>query len=136
MVDPIPSPRFFGPMLIVRNFAASVRFYSETVGLTGGGEPPYAEFATDEWSKLVLLDGAFWNSVGGHALSGGSDAARTGVVLAIKVPDVDAAHARLVLDRVPLLAPPVDRPQMGLRNLQLLDPDGNLVELYSDLARP
>lgn len=45
-------------MLVVRDFEVSLRYYRDAIGLTGDGESPYAEFATDA-SKLVLL---------GHAL--------------------------------------------------------------------
>jgi len=123
-------------MLIARDFSASVRFYRDVLKLEGGGEPPYAEFATDQWSKLVVLDATFWSSVGGNALPPTSTSPRAGFVLAIKVPDVDGEAERLTREGFPMLSPPVDRPPMGLRNLQLLDPDGNVVELYSDLKRP
>lgn len=51
-------PTFFRPMLVVRDFEVSLRCYRDVIGLTGDGESPYAEFATDA-PKLVLL---------GHAL--------------------------------------------------------------------
>jgi predicted enzyme related to lactoylglutathione lyase len=84
----------------------------------------------------VILDGTFWGSVGGRLAASGTGAAPDGVVLAIKVPDVDGEYARLRREGIAIESPPADRPQMGLRNLMLRDPDGNAVELYSDLRRP
>ena len=57
-------------------------------------------------------------------------------MLAIKVPAIDVEHERLVRAGQPIQSAPTDRPQMGLRNMILHDPDGNIVELYSDLVRP
>ncbi|MCI4361540.1 MAG: VOC family protein [Thermoplasmata archaeon] len=135
VAEPVTRPRFYGPMCIARDFAASPRFYRYVLRLEGGGESPYAEFTAEKGSSLVLLDGAFWASVGGPSPPPASAEPRTGVVLAIKVPDVDAEHERLQREGVSLMSPPTDRPPMGLRNLLLLDPDGNVVELYSDLRR-
>jgi catechol 2,3-dioxygenase-like lactoylglutathione lyase family enzyme len=41
---PGPRPAFFGPMLIVRDFDASLTFYRDVIGLEGEGASPYAEF--------------------------------------------------------------------------------------------
>jgi catechol 2,3-dioxygenase-like lactoylglutathione lyase family enzyme len=136
MSGDIPRPRFFGPMLIVRDVEASLRFYRDVLQLEGDGASPYAEFTTSGSSTLVVLDGRFWGAVGGPSLDATSTAPRDGVVLAIKVPVVDQEYDRLVRSGLSIHSSPTDRPQMGLRNLILRDPDGNIVELYSDLARP
>lgn len=120
-------------MLVVRDFAAALAFYRDVVGLPGDGETPYAEFASGE-SRLVLLDHAFWKTVGGNAAPSARAWKREGVVLAIKVDDVDATYRRFRARGVAIAAPPADRPMMGLRNFQCYDPDGNLVELTSPLA--
>ncbi|MCI4363100.1 MAG: VOC family protein [Thermoplasmata archaeon] len=127
-------PTFFGPMLIVRDFAASLEFYREVIGLEGAGESPYAEFVANSCA-LVLLDHAFWKTVGG--LGGPSPRVwkREGVVLALKVGNVDEEYQRIKSKGVAIASPPADRPMMGLRNFQVYDPDGNLVELTSPLQR-
>src|SRR5574340_1506186 len=120
------SATFFGPMLVVRDFEVSLRFYRDIIGLQGDGENPYAEFATGS-SKLVLLDHSFWKTVGG--LGGPTPRAwkREGLVLAIQVADADAEFQRIKSQGVAVASPPSDRPMMGLRNFQIYDPDGNLV---------
>jgi predicted enzyme related to lactoylglutathione lyase len=121
-------------MLVVRDFAASFAFYHEVIGLEGEGQSPYAEFVSNACA-LVLLDHAFWKTVGG--LGGPSPRVwkREGVVLAIKVGNVDEEYRRLKAKGVAIASPPSDRPMMGLRNVQVYDPDGNLVELTSPLPR-
>lgn len=123
---------FFGPMLVVRDFENSLRFYRDVIGLEGEGESPYAEFSKGT-SKLVLLDHGFWKTVGG--LGGPTPRAwkREGLVLAIQVRDADAEFQRIKAEGVAVASPPADRPMMGLRNFQIYDPDGNLIEVTSPL---
>lgn len=130
------APRFFGPMLIVRDFDAALAFYRDVLGLEGEGESPYAELGSAGSSKLVLLDHAFWKTVGG--LAGPTPRAwkREGMVLAIQVEDADAEYQRIKSKGVAIASPPSDRPMMGLRNFQVYDPDGNVVELTSNLNKP
>lgn len=130
----VSKPRLFGPMLIVRDFEAALRFYRDTIGLEGDGASPYAEFLSNA-SRLVLLDHAFWMSVGGHAGPTAGGGTRDGVVLAIQVDDLDREFARLHDAGVAVAAPPADRPMMGIRNFQVFDPDGNLVEITMPLPR-
>lgn len=128
-------PAFFGPMLIVRDFEASLKFYRDTLRLEGDGETPYAEFGSTP-SKLVLLDHAFWKTVGGLAGPTPRTWKREGVVLAVQVADVDAEFRRIKAAGVAVASAPADRPMMGLRNFQVFDPDGNIVEVTSALKRP
>jgi lactoylglutathione lyase len=121
-------------MLIVRDFPASLRFYRDVLRLQGDGESPYAEFASNS-CKLVLLDHGFWSSMGGRAFPTVSGGTREGVVLAIQVEDVDEEHRRILAGGSAIETPPTDRPTMGLRNFQLRDPDGNLVEVTAPLRR-
>ena len=129
------APKFFGPMLIVRDFEASLTFYRDTLGMKGEGENPYAEF-TGGKSVLIVLDHAFWKTVGG--LAGPTPRAwkREGLVLAVQVKDADAEYQRLKAKGVAIASPPTDRPMMGLRNFQVFDPDGNIVEVTSPLKKP
>lgn len=132
-MEPTPSS-FFGPMLIVRDFDTSLKFYRDIIGLRGDGESPYAEFASDA-SKLVLLDHGFWGMVGGLGGPTPQTWKREGVVLAVQVGNVDAEYERIRATGTAIASPPTDRPMMGLRNFQVFDPDGNLVEITSPLKR-
>jgi predicted enzyme related to lactoylglutathione lyase len=119
-------------MLIVRDFEAALKFYRDVVGLEGEGEAPYAEFVSNG-CKLVLLDHGFWKTVGGQAGPTPRTWKREGVVLAVQVEEVDREFQRIKAQGVAVASPPTDRPMMGLRNFQVFDPDGNIVEITSPL---
>jgi len=122
-------------MLIVREFDTSLRFYRDVIGLEGDGESPYAEFVSNS-CKLVLLDHAFWKTVGGLAGPSPRTWKREGVVLAVQVENVDEEFRRMKAKGASIASPPADRPMMGLRNFQVYDPDGNIVEVTSPLQKP
>ncbi|MCI4335238.1 MAG: VOC family protein [Thermoplasmata archaeon] len=129
-----PPPKFFGTMLIVRDFETSLTFYRDVLRLKGEGQSPYAEFG-GAGGKLVLLDHAFWKSVGGLAGPTPRTWKREGVVLAVQVAKVDEEYQRIKGQGVAIASPPTDRPMMGLRNFQVFDPDGNIVEVTSPLSK-
>ncbi len=54
-------------------------------------------------------------------------------MLIVTVEDVDASVERLQAQGVQFLTDPRDFPGWGIRSAYLRDPDGNLIELYSDL---
>ena len=58
-----------------------------------------------------------------------------GLLLAFVVPDVDAEHARLVAEGVPVLTPPETEP-WGERYLQVMDPNGVVVQLVTWVEGP
>jgi predicted enzyme related to lactoylglutathione lyase len=134
MANPPRKTVFFGPMLIVRDFDAALRFYRDVIGLEGEGESPYAEF-TSNACRLVLLDHAFWKTVGGAAGPTPRAWKREGVVLAVQSEDADREYQRIKAQGVAIASPPTDRPMMGLRNFQVYDPDGNIVEVTSPLKK-
>lgn len=58
-----------------------------------------------------------------------------GLLLAFVVPDVDAEHERLVAAGVPVLTPPETEP-WGERYLQVLDPNGVVLQLVTWVEQP
>ena len=136
MAEGAVRPRLFGPLLIASDFRATVAFYRDALGMHVEGESPYAECASDR-SMFSILDGRFWSHVHGNdmAVLPGM-AVPPSTILAIEVSDVDALFERLMAMNVRFLSPPTDRPQMGLRNAFLRDPDGRTVELTTPLSPP
>jgi len=121
-------------MLIAPDFAATVAFYRDVLGMAVEGELPYAE-CVSELSRFSILDGRFWSKIHENDMAVlPGQAVPPSTVLAIQVPDVDALFERLMALGTRFLAPPTDRPQMGLRNAFLRDPDGRLVELTSPMG--
>ena len=125
--------RFFGPMLIAGDFAATVAFYRDRLRLEVDGESPYAECRSAS-SIFCIVDGRFWGRVHGsetdfpRAHGGPAE-----TILVIQVDNVEATFERLMSEGVKFLSPPTDRPPMGLRNALVRDPDGRTVEITSPL---
>ncbi len=128
------TPELTHVRLLVRDMPAAYGFYTEVLGLVptfggpgdayvdlaAGGDVSVALFAADEMDSALDLPAA----AGGRR-----------VCLVLRVEDVDAAAAEVIARGASLAAPPTDRPDWGLRTAHLLDPDGNVVELYADLPR-
>jgi lactoylglutathione lyase len=50
------------------------------------------------------------------------------------VDNVDEVYQRLKDHNGILMAPPTDRPDWGIRTAHFRDPDGNLIEIYTNLG--
>jgi len=124
--------------LLVRNFEKSWHFYRDRLGLApvkGHGEPPYGEFAWEGRPLLAIFDRKLMASAVGLASGRYSEknVGRSTVIFEVK--DVDRLAVHLRRRRVRLLRGPTDRPEWGLRTIHLRDPDGYLIEIYSELPR-
>jgi len=121
-------------VLFVENFDAMMEFYTEKVGLPvrliAEG---YAEFAV-EGAKLALL--ARWRLpelVGQDHLERPTPGAH-GSAVTVLVEDVDRTHRSMAERGVRFLGTPADRP-WGQRSAYLIDPEGHLIELATNLPR-
>jgi lactoylglutathione lyase len=131
--DPL---RLYAVRLLVKNFGKSWRFYRDVLGLTpvkGHGEPPYGEFVSKGRVVVALFDRKLM------AKAVGLDPGRYPTVcvgkssLIFQVKDVDALAKRLRGLGVRLLQGPTDRRDWRLRTIHLRDPDGYVIEVYSEL---
>ncbi len=131
-----PDPLQFARVrLLVKEFDRSWRFYRDILGLTpaaGHGHPPYGEFVWKGRPFVALFDRSLMaNAVG---LKPGryppSSVGRSALIFEVK--DVDGVAKRLRQRRVKLLQGPTDRPVWGIRTAHLRDPDGYLIEIYSE----
>jgi len=106
--------------LLTANAARLGRFYRQLLELPPVAPEeeacPHQTLLAQETMLTVLEDEAAGHATGQR------------VALAFTVPDVDAAHARLLAMHAEVLEPPTTRP-WGARNLCLRDPDGNRVYL-------
>ncbi len=120
--------------LLVSDFPAALKFWRDTIMLpmTFGDETMgYAYFDTGNAGLELLSRDGFATSLGeatptpmpvGHQ-----------AVIVFRVDDVDATYADLVKRGAKAVADPVDRPVWQARTAHLSDPDGYLVEIYSQL---
>ncbi|MEW5855168.1 MAG: VOC family protein [Myxococcota bacterium] len=121
-------------VLIVADLDVALRFYVDRLGLPlkhrSGG---FAQLDTGT-TRLALYTREAMADTLGRPLRA-PDPAAPAFELGFKVPDVDAAFAELVGKGVTPVMPPTDRP-WGQRTAYVQDPDGNLVELVTQQARP
>ena len=120
-----------GAILAVADFARSLSFYGDTLGLTVEAvyeDPPYATL-TAAGARLSLAEqGHPADDRPGVAMAAPADPSRANVVLVLEVADARAVHAQLETDGVRFLAPPFEPPWGGCRFF-CVDPDGYLVEI-------
>jgi catechol 2,3-dioxygenase-like lactoylglutathione lyase family enzyme len=122
--------------ILVRDFPTSWRFYRDVLGLTpvkGHGEGPYGEFLTGRRAILSLFDRKQMEAAIGAPVDHPKKGHVPSVAVVFEVPSVNRTARHLRGLRVPVVQGPTDRPSWGLRTLHLLDPDGNLIEIYSPL---
>ncbi len=121
--------------LLVKDFPTSFLFYRDTLGLAptfGGADDVYADLDTGGASLALFQSELMEAAVGPDAApADGRDKA----ALVFEVADVDEAVGALQAKGVVFLTPPQDRPDWGIRTAHLRDPEGNLIEMYSPLAR-
>ncbi len=120
--------------LLVRDFEACFKFYNHILGLThvGGNENgPYAEFTTGN-HLLALFDRQRMSEVLGTTKKPLQTDSQDKIALIFEVQDVDTTYNTLKKKGLLFVTNPTDRPAWGLRTAHLRDPDGNLIELYSD----
>jgi catechol 2,3-dioxygenase-like lactoylglutathione lyase family enzyme len=120
-----------GAILAVSDFAASLAFYRDNLGLAVEAtydDPPYATL-TAAGARISLAEqGHPADDRPGVEMAAPVDPSRANVVLVLEVPDARAAHAALADDGVPFLAEPYEPPWGGCRFF-CVDPDGYLVEI-------
>jgi lactoylglutathione lyase len=112
--------------LLVDDFAESLRFYRDELGLAtsfGEDDGPYASFTT-EGGTIAIFERGGQAEVVGLRLPG------DGAVVVLAVDDTDAEVERL---REHVVADPVDRPDWGGRVAYVRDPDGHLIELFQQI---
>ena len=120
-----------GAILAVSDFAASLRFYRDQLGLAEValyGDPPYATL-TAAGARISLAEqGHPAPDRPGVAMAAPGDPSRANVVLVLEVPDADVARKALQARGVPFLADTY-RPPWGGSRFFCVDPDGYLVEI-------
>jgi catechol 2,3-dioxygenase-like lactoylglutathione lyase family enzyme len=120
-----------GAILAVADFAASLRFYRDQLGLEVSAvyeDPPYATL-TAAGARISLAEQHHPAADRpGVAMSAPADPSTANVVLVLEVDDADAAHQELSGRGVPFLAE-IYHPPWGGSRFFCVDPDGYLVEI-------
>jgi catechol 2,3-dioxygenase-like lactoylglutathione lyase family enzyme len=120
-----------GAILAVSDFAASLRFYRDRLGLTEVArydDPPYVTLTAGGARISLAEQGHPAPDRPGVAMAAPADPARANVVLVLEVPDADLARKVLESRGVRFLAE-THRPPWGGSRFFCVDPDGYLVEI-------
>jgi len=120
-----------GAILAVSDFAASLRFYRDQLGLTEVAlydDPPYVTLSVAGARISLAEQGHPAPDRPGVAMAAPADPSRANVVLVLEVPDADLARKVLQARGVSFLAETY-RPPWGGCRFFCVDPDGYLVEI-------
>jgi catechol 2,3-dioxygenase-like lactoylglutathione lyase family enzyme len=120
-----------GAILAVADFAASLRFYRDQLGLevlASYDDPPYATLIAAGARISLAEQNHPAADRPGVVMSAPVDRSRADVVLVLEVDDAQAAHQELGNRGVPFLAE-IYRPPWGGSRFFCVDPDGYLVEI-------
>jgi catechol 2,3-dioxygenase-like lactoylglutathione lyase family enzyme len=101
----------------------------------GSEDDSYASFTHAEGDDvaLALFKRQAMAEVLGTTDLPGDTVCQDRFALIIRVENVDAVCEKLSDERIEVVTGPQDHPDWGIRSAYIRDPDGNLIELYSDL---
>jgi lactoylglutathione lyase len=127
--------KFSNVRLLVGDFPAAVKFWRDIMKLpmTFSDETmSYAYFDTGN-AGLELYSRDGFAAALGEATPAPTPAGHQTVIV-FRVDDVDATYTDLVSRGATAVASPQDRPMWQARTAHLSDPDGHLIEVFSQLA--
>jgi lactoylglutathione lyase len=124
--------------LLVNDFDACFKFYAETLGLNVtwgkvGGE--YASFDLGIPSGLSIFKSDLMANAIGNAEKSLPMDHREKMAIILKVADTDKSYKELSGKGVVFIKEPTDMTGWGMRAAHFRDPEGNLIEIWSELAK-
>lgn len=121
--------------LLVSNFRSCFEFYRDILGLKptfGKEDGRYANFEAGDVS-IALFDKQEMSQAVGSANKPSRSESQDGACLVFEVDDVDRVYRELDARGVPIVMGPIDHQDWGIRTAHLRDPDGNLIEINTNL---
>jgi len=126
------------PILLVSRFDECFRFYRDTMGfkISWGKEgDSYATFVVRRNIKLSIFDkGQMAKTIGNDSLPSESTS-QDKMALTFAVKDLDKTIKKMGKKGAKFVTPVIDRKDWGIRTVFLRDPDGNLLQLESDMPK-
>lgn len=124
--------------LLVGDFDESFRFYTEKLGLNVVWGKPGGDYANFDIGipgglsiyKTDLMAKAIGNTEKSLPID-----KREKIAIILNVPDVDKTYRELAEKGVPFINEPKDMTGWGMRAAHFRDPEGNLLEIWSELPR-
>ncbi len=124
--------------LLVKNFDECFEFYAEKLGFKPTWGKPggdYASFDIGIPSGLSIFKSDLMAEALGNSDLKLPENCREKIMLNFKVDNVDKVYDSLTGKGVKFINQPKDMPGWGDRVVHLRDPDGNLIEIWSELAK-
>jgi catechol 2,3-dioxygenase-like lactoylglutathione lyase family enzyme len=121
--------------LLVTHFVECVRFYRDVVNLEinwGTEDGNYVSYNTGNTILALFKRHLMAQAVGASDKPAHADC-QDRVALIFEVDSVDETYRQLKAKGVQFVTEPTDRPDWGIRAAHFRDPDGNLIEVYTDL---
>ncbi|MEH1866948.1 MAG: VOC family protein [Nostoc sp.] len=122
--------------LLVSNYKDSFLFYRDLLKFDvdwGDEESGYAELNTG-YLKLGLFKKELMAEVVPRIEQPSYIVNRDKIVLVFAVDNVDEVYNQVKSHNAIIVTEPQDRPDWGIRTAHFRDPDGNLIEIYSNLG--
>ncbi len=124
------------PILLVRRFDECFRFYRDVMGFDvawGQEGGSYASFIAGEGYHLSIFDRSEMAKVTGNKGSSPDPSSLDIVAVTFAVKDVRSVAIDLKSKGAHFITPLIDKRDWGVRTAFLRDPDGNLLQIESEL---
>lgn len=124
--------------LLVNNFEKNFDFYSKTLSLKctwGDKDAIYASFDIGLPSGLAIFKSELMAETTGNNNANSDNASDDKFAIIIEVENVDEMFTELKNKSIEFITEPKDMKAWGIRVAHFRDPDGNLIEIFSNLPK-
>lgn len=126
--------KFVGICLVTNNVPALADFYTKVLGVSAEGDDTHRELHTEGAGIAIFSTQGMESMAPGSMQGAGAGAGNGNVTLMFEVKDVDAEYERLKTLGVEFVKLPETHP-WGARSFWFHDPDGNIVDFFTTLAK-
>lgn len=120
--------KFTGICLVTESVSTLVQFYSQILDCQAVGDDTHSEFNIGGMGLAIFT----WQGMEQMAPGSMQGAGRGNITIGFEVDDVDGEYERLKAAGVTIVKPPASYP-WGTRSVWFRDPDGNIVNFYSQV---
>lgn len=124
--------------LLVNDFEKSFTFYKETLGLKctwGDKDAIFASFDIGLPSGLAIFKAELMAEATGNDKAEKSTVSNDKFAIIIEVDNVDETFKELQNKSIKFITEPKDMKAWGIRVTHFRDPEGNLIEIFSNLPK-